>query len=153
MHQDRRDEPRLGTDRFLKGPMPTGYHGPAEHWMELEAPLVAIDHVLEEFALRYAMEIAKNYHNWPSRALKWGKPLRRQISFYLRDEGERTFGFGLMAVEDRGRKRYWKFKTVRDDIAANELDEVVAHLLEMGRETVAAWSRDELTYAGDITPP
>lgn len=132
--------------------MPNGYHGPAEHWMELEAPLLGIDRVLEEFARRHGMEIVKNYHNRPSRTLKWGKPLRRQVSFYLQDEGERTYGFGLMAVEDRGRQRYWKVETVRDDIAADELDEVVAHLLEVGRATVAAWSRDELTYAGDITP-
>lgn len=132
--------------------MPNGHRGSAERWAELEAPLQAIDHVLEEFAVQHEMEITKNYHNWPSRTLSWGRPVQRQLSFYLHDEDHQTFGFRLTAWEDRGRERYWKVEVVRNDIDSRELSEIAAQMLELGCETTAKWGRDQLKYVGDIAP-
>jgi hypothetical protein len=72
--------------------MPNGYQIKKEEWDRMEKPLLAIDSEFERFAKLHALEVTKNYHNWPSRTLNWNKNnAERKLQIYLNDQKTLTF--------------------------------------------------------------
>ncbi len=39
----------------------------------MEAAFLQADPVLEKFAKNHAINLSKNYHNWPERSLRWSR--------------------------------------------------------------------------------
>lgn len=131
--------------------MPNGYYGPREEWLEMEKPLRTVDPLLATFAEQHGMEIVKNYHNRPSRTLKWGQTMRRKMSIYLADEEKFLFDFGIMAAQDKGGRRFWRREVLERHLSSGRIQEVLPGLLEEGRTRLEMWSGEDLEYAGDIT--
>ena len=130
--------------------MPNGFHGPKEEWQRLEAPLKSIDGALEAYAQSHDLALSRNYHAWPERSLRWGTKRERLIQIFLHDEKRVTFNIWLGAYEDRGSKRYWKQRTLREDVPIGEIAENLHPLLEAGRVEVEGWTSDELELAGPV---
>jgi hypothetical protein len=134
--------------------MPNGFHGSAEHWEKIEAPLRQIDRQLEKFAKAHAMSIGKNYHNWPERSLSWSSEgLRRLIQIYLKDATKETYCLWLCASEDRGHERYWKKQFLLDNVTWTEVQEGLERHLDQAYKTVQAWSASDLEFGGKIRLP
>jgi len=56
----------------------------------MEAPLRALDPVLEACADWHGMSLSRNSHNWPERSLAWGAPIHRLIQLARRRGSSRA---------------------------------------------------------------
>lgn len=127
--------------------MPNGFHGSTKEWGRMEAPLRAIDAILQAFAERHRMELTRNYHNWPERSLTWDAAPRRSIQIWLADEQDLCFAMAICAWEDRTRGRFWKNRIM---IASQSLDELrprLLQLLENAKAEVDGWTSNDLVAA------
>jgi hypothetical protein len=89
--------------------MPTGYYDSKVKWDIMEASLIELDPILEEYAREHDFTIEKNYHDWPSRALRWlDKDIDKVIQIYLESERELSSNFWIAALRNDESKRYWK---------------------------------------------
>ena len=132
--------------------MPNGFHGSRAQWERLEAPLRALDGELETFSQRYGIALSRNQRNWPDRSLVWGAPVRRLIQIYLADVERVTYDVWLCASEDRGNKRYWKRRFLRERAQASDISAEITELLERGRALLESWDGEALEFATTLTP-
>ena len=130
--------------------MPNGFHGTAEEWERIEAPLKRLDDTLADYAKRHGLALSRNYHNWPERSLRWGAAIERFVQIYLANEKQLTFNLWLCAFEDRGSKRYWKQRVVKECVPIDEIEKNLEPLLDAARTEVDAWSSDELESVGPV---
>lgn len=128
--------------------MPNGYHGSAERWHLLVAPLVAVDGEIEKFARQNGMSVERDGHSWPGRHLHWSTDLDRSIEIYLNPD-EKTYRVGVSGGEDRDGQRYWRSEVIAD-VTGNRLQEEVSVLLERALARVVRWNADDLELAGRI---
>jgi hypothetical protein len=128
--------------------MPNGFQGSQEDWERLEAPLRCVDSELEAFAGRHGMELTQNLHGWPERSLAWVEGVERKIQLLLQDRAALTFNVWITAWEERADGRYWKRAAVANGLAAEELPERLADLLEAGRAALVSWAVEDLERAG-----
>jgi hypothetical protein len=131
--------------------MPNGFRGTDEAWARLEAPLLVLDPVLETFAREHDLSLARNYHNWPERSLKWGAPIERLIQIYLEDDTALTWNVWLCASEDRGAARYWKRAFLRQAVLIDEIERALPGLLEEALAQVNTWSQEQLEFATKLS--
>jgi len=131
----------------VSGEMPNGFHESREAWDRIEAPLRPLDPALEAFARQHDMSLGRNYHNWPERSLRWGKPVSRLIQIYLEDEDQLTWNVWLCASEDRSSGRYWRREFLRKAVPIQEISGDLTTLLEQARRTVEGWSAQDLEFA------
>jgi len=110
--------------------------------VRLEAPLIAIDRVIAEFALPRGIEVTKNLQDWPERSLTWGEGVRRRIQIYLQDPKAMTFNLWLCAWSDAKGSRHWKREFL---VKAKPLAEFAADLpalLAEGEAKLQGWARN-----------
>ena len=128
--------------------MPDGFYGPTDEWQRMETPLLHIDPILDNFAQENALRVRRNYHNWPERSLLWDSAgIRKLIQVYVDDEKQLTFTFWICASEDRGPKRFWKQKKLREGIDADDLSSGLDALLTEGKENLDSWTDVDLEPA------
>jgi len=130
--------------------VPNGFHGTAEEWERIEAPLKRLDDTLADYAKRHGLALSRNYHNWPERSLRWGAAIERFVQIYLANEKQLTFNLWLCAFEDRGSKRYWKQRVVKECVPIDEIEKNLEPLLDAARTEVDASSSDELESVGPV---
>lgn len=130
--------------------MPNGYHGSAEEWRRLVAPLVAVDEEIETFARDHGMALERDSHSWPSRQLRWFANLDRSIEIYLNAD-KKSYRVGISCSEDRIEGRYWRSEIIAD-VGVTDLPAEVLALMSRAMERVARWTADDLAYAGPIPP-
>ncbi len=110
--------------------MPNGFHGPKEEWDRMEAPLLRVDPEFEAFAKSHALQHRRKYHNWPERSLIWNtENVRKLIQVFLKDEKELKFTVWVCAFEDRGAKRFWKQKKLKEAVLIEEVLPELSRLL------------------------
>jgi hypothetical protein len=127
--------------------MPNGYYGSIEEWQKMEAPLLEIDALLAEFALRSNMQVIKNYHNWPQRELQSAKDgLHRTIHILVADKPE-TYHMAIGAWQDKDNERYVANKWLRKWVSWSEIQDNLHQLLEEGVKTLESWSEKDLKPA------
>ena len=127
--------------------MPNGFHGTREAWDRMEAPLRALDPVLEAWATRHGMSLSRNSHAWPERSLAWGAPVERLIQIYLEDQDRLTWNVWICAFEDRPSGRHWKREFLRSDEPIARIDTDLERLLGEAARIVDGWSTDDLEPA------
>jgi hypothetical protein len=125
--------------------MPNGFHGSLEEWQRMEAPLLEMDEVVDEFASRRNLRVIKNYHNWPQRQVRWTRNgIRRTISILLANEDKMTFHVAVVAAkdknDDRHLKDYWLTKEAPWDEVKNNLQQ----LLGRGFALLESWDENDL---------
>jgi hypothetical protein len=125
--------------------MPNGFHGPKNEWERMEAPLLRIDHSLQDFANSYGLRLSRNYHNWPERSLKWSTSrINKLIQIFLCDESKLTFTVWICASEDRGTSRFWKQQKLRDAVEIPEISAELGNLLGEGKAILDRWNETDL---------
>ena len=131
-----------------------GWYGTSEEWRRREAPLVAIDPVLENFAAAHGLRLSKNHKETPERSIAWGNNPRCLIQIYLEDETDLLWNLWLCGSEDRADSRYW-----RKDFAVNgepmgAFEERLPRLLENAFDRIEEWraSPDQLEFATKLAP-
>jgi hypothetical protein len=134
--------------------MPNGFHGTKEEWDKMEKDLLDSDNDLILFAKEKGMEISKNYHNWPSRALRWEKnDINKDIGISLVDSKSQTYNMGVGVFKDIDFKRYWKNKILKEKVSWQEIKNNLISLLEEGYKLAESWEEKDLEYSGEISRP
>ena len=114
----------------------------------MEAPLLSIDDRLESFAQSHGLEVSRNYHNWPERSLKWNvSAVGKLIQIFLHEERDLTFTVWICASADRGKKRFWKQKRLREAVAIEEIAPDLQAILTEAKRTLDGWSETDLEPA------
>ena len=130
--------------------MPNGFSGTNEEWERMEAPLLAVENVLADFAATNGMQITKNYHEWPERSLTWGTRIRRLIQLYAAESDQPTFNLWLCASQDRGLSRFWKREFLVEKKPLEAFAPGLLQLLEEARSKLDSWTEEELEFATKI---
>ena len=128
--------------------MPNGFYESKEIWDRMEAPLIELDPILEEYANEHDLAIDQNYHNWPSRSLEWsGNDISRKIQIYLGDDNKQIFNLWIAAWQDHEGKRYWKNDFLKKEVLITEIKPNLRELLDQARTTVNSWQSSDLEFA------
>lgn len=127
--------------------MPNGHHGAKDKWERMEAPLVELDPLIENFAKSHKMELSRNYHNWPERSLTMDNELHRKIQIYMKNEEPPTFIVAAYAWRDSESERYLKQEFVTEPVAPAALRIHLLSWLEQSYKTVMAWKAEDLEFA------
>ncbi|MCB1788613.1 MAG: hypothetical protein H6953_03065 [Chromatiaceae bacterium] len=110
-------------------------------WERVQAPLRAVDPILETFANANGLVVSHNDRGWPSRSIVWYRDdVRCLIQLYLASEEAITFDLWLCASQDRGKDRYWIKETLLKDKPVEAFASQLPFLLESGREKLVEWS-------------
>ena len=131
-----------------------GWHGTPEEWQRLEGPLLAIDHLLEQFARTHGLELSKNAKDSPERSIRWGNNPSFLIQVYLENEAGPSWNLWLCCSEDRSDTRYWRKDFPVRDERVESFQERLPALLEESLNQLLAWgaNSDELEFATKIAP-
>jgi hypothetical protein len=125
--------------------MPNGFHGSREEWDRMEAPLLALDESLSEFASGRNLQVIKNYHNWPQREIRWtSSGIRRTISILLASESKMTLHVAVVAAKDKDDDRYLKDYWLKKEASWDEVRNNLQQLLEDGFTLLESWSEKDL---------
>ena len=116
-------------------------------WQRVEAPLLQLDPVLAEFAMRFRMRTTKNLKEWPERSLLWGSSIRKLIQVYLVDQSALTFNVWLCATQDRGGERYWKQRFVISERPVAAFAHTFEHLLLDAKQELDSLTESQLEFA------
>ena len=129
--------------------MPNGIHhtSDANEWNFREAPLRALDHMLKCFARSHHMKLDENYHNWPSRALRWGFGIKREIKIAAREDQASSYYVGVCATRRLLGRAYCKTALVKEVVSADSLEAEAESLLEEALQLVAGWSVRDIREA------
>ena len=133
--------------------MANGGYFNVEQLQRLEKPLLAVDSVINEFAVTNGLEVTRNHKDWPERSMVWNNNnVRCLIQLYLASEDSLRFNLWLCASQDRGRKRYWKQESPIKNQLVSEFSGQLPELLREGREKLLSWSNDSsvMEYASGI---
>jgi hypothetical protein len=131
-----------------------GWYGTPEEWQRLEAPLLAIDPILERFAAARRLRLARNAKDRPERSLFWGGSPRFLVQLYLESETRATWNMWLCCSEDRGDSRYWRTDFAVRDQPLAVFQARLPDLLQESFETLEAWGADpdQLQFATKLVP-
>jgi hypothetical protein len=116
----------------------------------LEEPLLEIDCILVDYAKTNKMVFSNASPEVPSRSLTWDKKIRKKIQIFLEDDEKMTYNFWIVAIQDRGGKRYWKNALLKDNVDFIEIKNNLKQLLDEGRNILDSWSEDDLEYGTDL---
>jgi hypothetical protein len=126
-----------------------------EEWQRAEAPLLALDSDLEQFAQTSKILLTRNGDDWPERSLEWtSNNVNCLIQIYLDDLETLTLAFGFCAYQDRDGARYWKSKIIKNDASLSELSIDFGSLLLSAKRQLDLWSSrsEELEFAMKLSP-
>jgi hypothetical protein len=129
-------------------------YGTPEEWQRLEAPLVAIDPALEEFASKHGVALSKNAKDSPERTLRWGNNPSFLIQVYLDNEVGSSWNLWLCCSEDRDDSRYWRKDFAIHGERLESFQKLLPTLLEDSFNRLEAWGaeRDQLEFATKLAP-
>lgn len=131
--------------------MPNGFHGSEKRWLQLSSPLLACEDIIETFAQTRELSITRDYHNWPSRALRWTSEIERKIEVALDSLEEGTFRVAATAWADEEGSRYWRHEAIGGPIAPGDLRLALPLLLETAYQRLRSWARSDLAFAAELT--
>jgi len=126
--------------------MANGFHGSDDEWQRLESPLRRLDEVLEQFAERHGLALAKNEKNWPDRTFRWGTHPSKLIQVFLEDSAVPSYTVWASAYDDRSREEYWKHKTL---LKAAPIEAIVRQLPQLLSEAMSLAKNWEMSYDAD----
>lgn len=131
-----------------------GWYGTPEEWQRLEAPLLAIDPVLERFAASHGIELLKNEKDSPGRSLRWGDNPSFLIQLFLADETARSWNLWLCCVQDRDDSRYWRNDYAVRDKSVETFRGQLDVLLEESLTRLTEWgaNSEQLEFATRLAP-
>ena len=122
-----------------------GYDGSIEDFHKIEAPLIAIDPLLAQFAAERKIEVTNNYHGWPSRSLDWvSRGLNRSIQIVGVDAEKLTFHIGVIAWVDKDGQRYIVDAMLKQGEPWDRIRDQFPRLLEESFEMAESWSEKDL---------
>ena len=117
-------------------------------WTRIEGPLRALDDELEAYAERHGLRLSRNFREWPERSLRWQDDLERPIQIMLPDGTNLLFGVWLAAWRDEGEVRHWKRASLAAGKTIGQIEERLPALLDEAKQTVCAWTADDLVPRG-----
>ena len=131
-----------------------GWYGSFEEWERVEAPLIAVDPVFENFALETGCTVSRNQKSWPERSIRWENATSNLIQLYLADEEALTWHLWIAASQDRDLERYWKQARLVDNQPLSGFRGQLPRLLVHAHEVISGWSQQPecLDLAGPIEP-
>ncbi|HVM38839.1 MAG TPA: hypothetical protein VM265_10700 [Sphingomicrobium sp.] len=131
-----------------------GWYGTPEEWQRLEAPLLTIDPVLEQFARTHGITLTKNAKDSPERSIRWGDNPNFLIQVYLESEAGPSWNLWLCCSEDRGDSRYWRKDFAVRGARIESFQERLLTLLEESFNRVQQWGADpdQLEFATKLAP-
>ena len=131
-----------------------GWHGTCEEWQRLEAPLVALDPVLNQFAAAHKLAMSKNAKNSPERSLHWGDNPRFLIQLYLASEAGPSWNLWLCCSEDRGESRYWRQDFAIEGQPVQAFQDQLPTILMDGLNQLKVWGAnpDQFEFATRLAP-
>jgi hypothetical protein len=122
-----------------------GYDGSVEDFHKMEAPLIEIDPLLEQFAAARGLKLVKNYHNLPQRSLDWvSRGLNRSILIVGNDAEKLTFHIAVTAWVDKDGHRYINHEMLKRDEPWDRVRAQLHRLLEETFETAESWAEKDL---------
>jgi hypothetical protein len=127
--------------------MPNGFQGSDIEWRRIEAPLLQLDPVLQQFADSHNLILSRNYHNEPERSVRWDNGVQRLIQLCLEDSDRLTLNLWLCAFQDRGGARYWRREHLVKAKSLSEFSERLPSLLDEAYAIVNSWTADSLEFA------
>ncbi len=127
--------------------MANGFYGTREAWETLEAPLLGVDSILEEFAARRELSLTKN-HKAPERSFRWGAPISRLIQIYVSDEKAPHFNLWVCASEDRNGRRFWRRQTLLEEVGAGAIACGLHDSLDEAYRLASSWLTSDLEPVG-----
>lgn len=131
--------------------MPNGHQGSAGERASLEAPLVALDPALAEFAGARGLEVATDARGWPGRSLAWREDgLERRIEIALQDDDPPTYTLWIGAWVDEEDVRWGADRALLERVPGEDLPAEVVPLLPTAWDEVRAWTRDDLAPWVDL---
>jgi len=91
--------------------MPNGaFQGISEELERVQKPLLDIDELLNNFALKYDIKIEKNFHDWPCRILRFidkqNNDIIKTIQISLKEANNLTYLITYYITKDINNKRY-----------------------------------------------
>ena len=116
-----------------------GWYGTQDEWERLEAPLIGLDAIIDDFAAARPVLLTKNSKGWPERSLRWYQSPSCLMQLYLADEREITWNLWLCCSQDRGADRYWRREFLIEGLPAASFSENLASLLETGYDRLNSW--------------
>lgn len=131
-----------------------GWYGSREEWQRLEAPLLSIDPVIEEFTSAHGLTVSKNHRDYPERSMRWGDNPSCLIQISLEHDSGPTWNLWLCCWQDRGDCRYWRKDTpVRDQPLAAFCDKLPT-LLADSFTRLEGWKAapERLKFATKLSP-
>jgi hypothetical protein len=131
-----------------------GWYGSAEEWQRLEAPLLTIDPILEEFARINGLRFTKNVKDSPERSLRWGDDPSCLMQIYLESDAQPSWNFWLCCYQDRDGSRYWRRGFAVQGEAVDAFRDELASMLEESFNRVETWraNPDQLEFATTLAP-
>ncbi len=120
-------------------------------WARIEAPLIGVDPLLEDFARKNGLSVSKNSHNSPERSITWNAGPNCLIQLYPVAQDPSRFSLWICASEDRGGERYWKEDSLVEDQPMEAFEAQLPELLDDGLRTLASWCEDteSFDYVGE----
>jgi hypothetical protein len=126
-----------------------GWYGTKEEWARIEAPLLALDQMIEAFARSADLTVEKNHKDWPGRAMEWGSEIRCLLQIYLADENSITWNIWLCCSRDAQGERFWRQEFLVEKKPLEAFRDELPALLNIGREQLIEWSNhpESLNFA------
>jgi hypothetical protein len=116
-----------------------------QEWAAMEAPLLEIDDLLDQFATERNMVWVKDYHNWPQREIRWtNNGIRRTISILLANEDKMTFHVAVVAAKDKNDDKYLKDYWLKKEASWDEVKNNLQQLLGRGFALLESWDENDL---------
>ncbi len=120
-----------------------------EDWERIESPLRGLDAPLEGYAASNAMDLSKNFKNWPERSLRWcTDEVERHIQVVLGDEENLLFHVWLVASQSREDGLYLKRASVANGLPVDVLQAKLESLLDQSRDLLNEWGAGDLKRRG-----
>jgi len=116
-----------------------GWYGTQDEWERLEAPLIAFDSAISNFAAARPVSLTKNSKDWPERSLRWHQNPSCLMQLYLADEREVTWNLWLCCAQDRGGDRYWRQELLIEGEPAASFADNLTSLLGAGYDRLNSW--------------
>jgi hypothetical protein len=127
---------RTGDDSVANG----GWYGTKEEWAQIEKPLITLDPVIKEFAMRAGLTVTKNLKDWPERSMRWGSEISCLIQIYLADKDALTWNIWLCCTRDIQGERFWRREFLVEKRPIEVFQDRLPKLLWVGHERLIDWS-------------
>ncbi len=123
-----------------------------DQWQRREALLESFDEDLTRYATQHQMRLEKSGKGH-TRRLTWTNSFSVECSLHisLPLEGPLFFSVGATASQDRQVDsrwaNYWKHETIADQVACDELKDILETVMDRGRVKMEKWTGADLEFA------